>query len=92
MGRAAAPISCGENGPWPQSGSRAGVWWATQGRRGPERVQENMQSAALKRQRLSFLVLCSEVQAENVRIDMLNGCKERNSFQQVPRSENFSPR
>lgn len=56
VGRAAAPINCGENGPrpWPQPGSRAGLCWATQGQGGPKRLQENMQTAALKRQRLSF--------------------------------------
>lgn len=74
-GRAVTPISCGESGPQPQPGSRASLWWATQG----QRVQENMQNFALNRQRRSSRVLCSQVQAENARIDMLNGCKERNS-------------
>ena len=74
-GRTVTPISCGESGPQPQPGSRASLWWATQG----QRVQENMQNFALNRQRRSSRVLCSQVQAENARIDMLNGCKERNS-------------
>lgn len=51
MGRAAAPVSCGENGPQPQPGSRAGLWGAIQG----QRVQENMQNSAVKRQRRSSL-------------------------------------
>lgn len=55
VGRAAAPISCGENGSQPQSGSWSGLQWATQRQRGPgKKVRENMQNTALKTQRLSF--------------------------------------
>lgn len=50
----AAPIDYGENGPCLCPENRGGVWWAPQGQRGPERVQENMQNRALKRQRFSF--------------------------------------
>ena len=63
MGRAAAPVSCGGL-PWPQPGSRAGLWWVTQG----QRVQENMQNSALKRQRrssLSYLLSSSSRKCEN---------------------------
>lgn len=37
VGRVAAPISCGENGSQPQSGSWSGLRWATQRQRGPEK-------------------------------------------------------
>lgn len=63
MGRAAAPVSCGGLPP-SQPGSRADLWWVTQG----QRVQENMQNSALKRQKhssLSPLLLSSRRKCEN---------------------------
>lgn len=75
-GRAAAPISCGEWA-WPQPGSRASLWWATE-----EQESGEYANFALNRQRRSSRVLALKFQAENARSDMLNGCK-REFFQQI---------
>lgn len=80
MGSAAATINCEENGLWPtpQPGNRADQ---VKGKEDPKSPGEYAKHCIKDS---AFQVLCSEVQAENMRIDMLNGCKERNSSSGSP--------